>query len=191
MAAQLRQRTRASHEQVEADLDLLDPALTPARLGAVLVRFHSLWDAAERALDAWAADAPALAGELDWPRRRRAEVLRGDVAALGAPLDRAAAPSPVAVPATDADALGWLYVAEGSTLGGAVISRRIVPLGLAVRSFTPYAEGPGPMWRRYHEVLEAWVDGDEIRAHAVASAAARSFDALAEWVAPLRREAVA
>lgn len=180
-----------THEQVEATLDLLDPALTPARLGAVLVRFHSFWAAAERVLDAWALATPALAGDLDWPRRRRTAALRVDALALGGQLDRGAAPAPVAGPATDADALGWLYVSEGSTLGGAVISRRLEPLGLAVRSFTPYGEGPGPMWRRYHEVLDAWVADDEIRAHAVATAAARSFDALAEWIAPLRTEAVA
>lgn len=190
MGALLKQRTRATHEQVESDLDLLDPSLTPARLCAVLVRFHAFWDAAEQALDGW-APASTLAGELDWPRRRRAATLLADVIALGGHPDRGDRPSPVAVPPNDADALGWLYVSEGSTLGGSVIARRLAPLRLLVSSFTPYAEGPGPMWRRYHEVLDAWVADDEIRAHAVATAAARSFDALAEWIAPLSTEAVA
>lgn len=194
-AALLRQRTQATHEQVEADLDLLAPSLTPARLRAVLVRFESFWRPGERLLAPWAEGSPGLSADLQWTRRCRAEHLAADVLALGGRPDPVAAPTPLAEPTTDADALGWYYVSEGSSLGGAVISRRLAPmiagLGVALSSFVPYAEGPGPMWRQYRQVLDTWVGEDDVRAHAVAAAAAATFAALAAWVRPLRIPAVA
>lgn len=90
-----------------------------------------------------------------------------------------------------AEVLGWLYVTEGSTLGGAIIARRLPPLvaPLGVPAFLrPYPEGPGPMWQSYLAHLDEWVGADASRAERVVAAAVSTFDALEAWVRPLRIE---
>ena len=189
----MRARTAASHHRVEALADLLDAALTPDRLIGVLTRFHGFWAGTETLVDDWAVANPALAADLAWPRRRRAHLQAQDLLALGA------GPGDIAPPPRadldDAAVLGWFYVAEGSTLGGAVIARRLRPLtgrlGVRLRSFEPYAEGPGPMWRDYGRVLESWTAEDANRMQRVCEAAERTFTALETWLQPLGREVVA
>jgi heme oxygenase len=89
-----------------------------------------------------------------------------------------------------ADVLGWLYVSQGSTLGGAVLDRTLGKR-FSARTFTPYVEGPGPMWRDYRALLAEWVGADEARCHRVVTAAVATFAALEQWIAPLGREEAA
>ena len=60
----------------------------------------------------------------DWSDRRRAALIRADLAALGFPL-----PSPEATPllAGVPALLGAAYVLEGSRLGGALLARSVAP----------------------------------------------------------------
>jgi heme oxygenase len=165
----------------------------------VLEHFLGFWSATEPVIDHWAAANPISAETLRWSRRRRADLLRQDVAALadhlGATSTDVAAATPVIVECDESAVLGWLYVSEGSTLGGAVIDRMLRPLlsrsGLTLQSFTPYAEGPGPMWRQYLDALEAWTRDDHDRTEQVVDAGVRTFGALEAWVAPLRKELAA
>jgi hypothetical protein len=60
--------------------------------------------------------------------RARLALVEQDMADLGLPLPAAAAPHPVAGEAT---ALGWLYVAEGSSLGAAVLRKLVARIGLS------------------------------------------------------------
>lgn len=195
VAQQLKQRTAHSHANVEAVLDLAAPTVSAERLRAVLTRFAGFWQSTERLLDDWADREPGLAHQLRWPRRRRREVLRSDLLGLGLTVRELnglpEAPG-VFTTAGTPEALGWLYVSEGSTLGGAVIDRslRALPDGerLRVRTFTPYLEGPGPMWRDYLTTLTAWVGEDAQRREQVVSAAELTFAALEQWLAPLTTE---
>ena len=198
----LRQRTAATHARVEDGLALLDPALTPARLRTVLERFYGFWSATEPAVDRWALANPDLASSLDWPRRRRTGALHADLVRLGTSDGEVSAlPSAPAVfggagAVGTAEVLGWLYVSEGSTLGGAVITRYLTTRGTLddaapLCTFTPYAEGPAPMWRSYLTCAGEYVGDDPTRADAVVHAAGTTFDALATWLAPLLTEAAA
>ncbi len=188
VARLLKERTRDTHERVEASLGLLDPELSARRLREVLGRLAGFWAGAERAVDEWAVGHPVAAAQLRWPRRRRVEILRRDLVRLGmARGEIGALPEAPSGPGTDAEVLGWLYVAEGSTLGGAVIDRTRAPGSpiARVRAFRPYAEGPAPMWRAYLAYLRDWVGTDDERSAAVAAAAQASFSALAEWLDPV------
>jgi heme oxygenase len=194
VAVRLRERTAATHEQVEAGLDLLDPALSATRLREVLARLTGFWRVAEQLVEQWALSHPDAAAALSWRRRRRSEILRQDLLCLGMTGRAIAAlpqPPDSFVPhgPTEAQVLGWLYVSEGSTLGGAVIDRAGrhrpgSPL-TTVRTFRPYAEGPGPMWRSYLDYLRGWVGDDLARENAVVAAGQASFTALAQWLAPV------
>ncbi len=67
---------------------------------------------------------------------------------------------PVRMPAPAlAPALGWLYVAEGATLGGAVILKLAGALGLhagfGASHLAPPDEGVAAHWRRFTRALDA------------------------------------
>ncbi len=178
----LRTGTAAEHEDVERTLDLLDPSLTRHRLAQVLDAMHGFWRAAEAGLDDWAARCPADAEGVDWPRRRRAALFATDLRQLGAPASDAAPLLP-SVPGTD-QALGRMYVLEGSTLGGVFIDRHLAALpelaGVTVGSFSPYGSETGAMWAAFRRSTRARVSagGD---AAAMLASARTTFSGLAGW----------
>ena len=123
-----------------------------------------------------------------WSRRRRAHLFAEDLRALGAEPDTGARPELPAVEDTD-QALGRLYVLEGSTLGGTFIARHLATLptlGPDVRlgAFSPYGAETGAMWHAYRRVTRERVaaGGDAGR---VVAAARATFTALAAWCTPV------
>jgi heme oxygenase len=190
LAQLLKEQTAPVHEAVEARLDLLDPELTTQKLTNVVERLYGFWAGTEPAIDNWATNEPEAATALQWARRRRVTHFADDLAALGVDVTAVATAPVVFQKVTRPDVLGWLYVTEGSTLGGAVITRHLDrlaidtrPLGAQprLRSFSPYDEGPGPMWRAYQSELdrytaEAKPPGD------VVDAAVATFQSLYDWI---------
>jgi len=182
----LRTGTAAEHEDVERTLDLLDPGLERARLAEVLDRMHGFWVAAETGLDAWAARSRVDADAVAWPCRRRAALFAADLQALGAPVTTELPDLP-SVADTD-EALGRMYVLEGSTLGGTFIDRHLASLpqlsDVRVRAFSPHGSAPGAMWAGFRRVprhrVAAGGDPD-----AMVAAARDTFRALARWCGPV------
>ena len=185
---ELRTATAVEHEQVETTLGLMDHQLGRDRLVAVLARLHAFWTAAEAGLDAWAHRWPADAETVAWSRRRRAHLFAADLRALGGEADAAALPELPAVEDTD-QALGRLYVLEGSTLGGTVIARHLATLpalgpGVRLGAFSPYGPETGAMWHAFRRVTRDRIaaGGDAGR---LVGAARATFGALAAWCAPV------
>ena len=180
----LRTATARDHERVESVLDLMSPTLDRARLCAVLTVMHSFWRAAEGGLDAWAEREPADAAGLQWPKRRRGALFAADLRALGAePADDD--PELPAVADTD-EALGRLYVLEGSTLGGTFIHRHLTTLpDLAATgrlgAFSPYGAETGAMWHAFRRFTRERARDPQ----RVVDAAGATFLSLAEWCAPV------
>jgi len=176
----LRTETAAEHQAVEDALDLLDPELTLDRLVTALTRMHGFWQAAEAGLDAWAGAHPADTAEVDWAARRRAHLFAADLAALGA---GPAGALPALPPVADTDeALGRLYVLEGSTLGGVFIDRHLAGLPQLADAgrlscFSPYGERTGVMWHAFRTVTRARVED----ADRLVGAARETFGTLARW----------
>lgn len=104
----------------------------------------------------------------DWRDRRRAEMLREDLAGLGLQI-----PAPVTPPALagEASILGAVYVLEGSRLGGAVLVRT-APDTVPKKFLTP---GNPLLWREFVSVLDERLSSEGARAEA-ASAALNVFD---------------
>ena len=187
---ELRTATAAEHERVETALALTDPHLDRDRVVAVLGRLHAFWRVADAGLDAWAARHPADAAALRWDRRRRAGLYAADLAALGAPPAADDLPALPDVPGTG-EALGRLYVTEGSTLGGTFIDRHLATLpalagGPRLRAFSPYGEDTGAMWAAFRRAARAHVAGGGDAARVVTAARA-TFAVLADWCAPAAR----
>jgi heme oxygenase len=184
----LRTRTAAEHESVERSLDLLDPALDRSRLVDVLTRLHGFWLAAEDGLDGWAMTHPREAEEVRWSRRRRARLYADDLAALGTP-SRPPRPRLPPVDGTD-EALGRLYVLEGSTLGGTFIDRHLATMpgltGARLRAFSPYGPETAAMWHAFRRTTRARIAGGG-HAAVVVGSARETFQALAAWCEPVAR----
>jgi heme oxygenase len=181
----LRTGTAAEHEDVERTLDLLDPALSRPRLTTVLSRMHGFWLAAEAGLDEWSRCCPEDAEAARWPERRRAGLFAADLHALGAAAgDAATGLAPLE--GTD-EALGRLYVLEGSTLGGAFIDRHLSGLpqlaGVRLRSFSPYGAETGAMWHAFRRTARDRIAGGG-HPQAMVTSARATFGALADWCRP-------
>lgn len=185
---QLRDRTRPAHEATERLLGLLDPAWSADRYRALLRRFFGYYDPLEARI-AVAADWPALG--FDWPRRRKTPLLERDLLASGDSPDTVAVlPRCSHLPAVGGlpQALGCLYVLEGSTLGGRLIVRHLkgVPelAGMeAFAFFSSYGDQVGPMWRAFGEFLTTHAGGaGGADGEAVIAAACDTFATLGTWL---------
>ncbi len=112
--------------------------------------FHRLHASLEPGLARWLEPVEGL----DFAARRRAPRLVDDVRELGGRVEvDGAAPTP----GSRAEALGWLYVLEGSTLGGRVIRKQVVAGGgdMAGLGFLdPYGAQQGERWKGFLAVVE-------------------------------------
>jgi heme oxygenase (biliverdin-IX-beta and delta-forming) len=143
----LRNATGMLHDRIEKRFDavaeLADPALRPL----VIRRYAALHGPAHAAL------APELDGVdgLDFASRSRAW------SAVRWPPSDAWATPPFPGPADRWEALGVLYVVEGSTLGGRFILRELDTKGIRSPELSfldPYGRAGGRMWRALLAVLE-------------------------------------
>ena len=186
----LKAATSAEHEAIEVALDLMAPGLTLRDYHRRLRRYHGFYAPIE----------PLLAAAADWQHWRLDVTARAKTAWLDTDLaclecselvEDAANALPVcsALPRLDtaAAAFGCLYVLEGATLGGRVISRHIErELGLnathGARFFHGYGEQTGSMWKEFRTALSAFADNSPCEDQVVSSAIA-TFTALRRWCA--------
>jgi heme oxygenase len=114
----------------------------------------------------------------DLAARQRLPLVLADLADLGLDVPEADTPPLFAGAAVDVPtALGWLYVAEGSNMGAAILRKEAAKIGLSdshgARHLAPAQEGPAPHWRAFTAALDAVVldAGEEERAGQGANAA--------------------
>lgn len=180
----LRAATRLAHEAVERELDWerrVESLDGYRDLLARLYGFHAVWEPAAAAL---------LADHAFFEPRRKAHLLAADLLCLGlrqSSIDALVLPCAPCVPmATRADALGAMYVLEGSSLGGQLIARRVsAVLGLGPQSgcsyYGAYGSAVGTMWRDFRARLLAASspEADD----AMARTALCTFEHLRTWLA--------
>ncbi|MBD7952905.1 biliverdin-producing heme oxygenase [Stenotrophomonas sp. Sa5BUN4] len=152
-AERLKRATHETHERLDQRIMAQRIFESRERFAAFLRVQHRLHQHVD-SLYAAPALQPLLPG---LPARRRLEGISRDLSDLQSPL-----PAPVPVlPATLPlpAALGWLYVAEGSALGGAVIYKLAAPLGVdrafGARHLAPPAGGVAAHWRHFTTALNA------------------------------------
>jgi heme oxygenase len=178
----LRQATRPQHEALEAVVPLGQENLPLALYGQVLTRFRGFYVTWETA--AAAAAAPALAPIVR--ARRKLPLLDDDLHSLGlrpgydAAMDSAWLPD---LAAGDAILLGSMYVVEGATLGGQVISRSLERSsgfrdGRGYSFFQSYGKATGQQWKSFVALIEALPDEES---NTVVAAAQKTFRAFHQW----------
>ena len=146
----LRSATRDLHDGLERRLDVFARVADPVQRRQMVGRFLAFYRPAEAALSRVLIAEPGL----DFDARRKVPALERDMAAL-----KAAPPAdaPLALPAGRSEALGFLYVLEGSTLGGRVIDKQLRVRGLSSEGlsfFQGYGEATGARWKAFCAVLE-------------------------------------
>ncbi|WP_447595530.1 biliverdin-producing heme oxygenase [Stenotrophomonas rhizophila] len=171
----LKAATRDSHGALDKRImagDIFASRGQFARFLRVQYRFHRDIDAlyANAALDALLPDLEA---------RRRLPLIARDLAdleqILPAPVPMRLDPD-LALPA----ALGWLYVAEGSNLGGTILYKMAARLGLdagfGARHLAAHPDGAARHWREFTAALDGVVldDAQEQQVIDAADAAFRS-----------------
>ena len=182
----LRASTRPEHDAIETALDLANGASSCEAYCHLLKRFYGFYRPLEVGLS---SSTVWLVSGLDPVERRKAAWLESDLCALGVD-DLAGLPDCPDLPphTTVAAAFGCLYVLEGATLGGQVISRAIEnTLGFRPdsggRFFHGYGDGTGPMWQGFRSAITDCVitapEADE-----VIIAAKETFSKLHRWLLP-------
>ncbi|MBZ4023962.1 hypothetical protein CKO11_16040 [Rhodobacter sp. TJ_12] len=171
----LKTATAGAHARIEAVArmaDLTAPGVTLAHYGAVLQRMHAHFARHEPAL--FAALAPHLPpGTLE--RRANLAALEADLHSLGlAPLPAAGPAAAFLCPAT---AAGWLYVHEGTGLGGLVVLKGLREhLGDELRGATRYYQRHGKataaLWRETRALIAGLLPDPAARTRAIAGAEA-------------------
>ena len=181
--SRLRLETRDQHDAIERTLVLMDDALSDDDYQQRLEHFYGFYKPVEDRI--FSAGSP-LASWLTLQQRCKVPLLDADLATLGG---RATAQLPVCLdlPPLDtiADYFGCMYVLEGATLGGVLISRHIQKtLGVTPLSggqfFYGYGERTGAMWQEFRRAITAFsLVSDE--QDAVVSSARATFETLQRW----------
>lgn len=164
-AERLRQETHALHERLDTSISGEDPFATRERYAAfveIQYRFYAVIEPLYRD-PRLGALIPGLA------ERSRLDAARRDLADLGR---EAPAVGPRAIP--EGESLGWLYVAEGSTLGAAFLLKAVEAIGLGeqygARHLAAAPVGRGRHWRDFKDALNAAPLDAEGEAQVVAGA---------------------
>ncbi len=185
----LRTQTAASHRNVEASL-LMQPignrTLTRENYTLILRKFYGFFQPLEIKIK----QIPQLEYYLpDLSERRQAHRIISD---LNQVTDMATAPENIPLclhlPSitNPSEALGALYVLEGSTLGGKFISKIILEtLGFTPASgtafFSGYGAETGLKWKKFQEALVTYITGQPAQEAAVIAAADDTFRKLEQW----------
>ena len=189
MMQQLKAATRYAHDALEAQVNLVRLATSPTAYHALLQRFYGFYLPLELRL----ATLPWTTVAFDLAPRRKTPLLRRDLLHLGEtsatlahlPICRDR-PEPVDLAA----GCGCLYVLEGATLGGQLISRRLrQTLGLHATSgaafFTSYGDQIGPMWTNFGAFVNQQAATHPRQRGAMIDAACTTFAALRDWLTGL------
>lgn len=162
----VRRATRDAHARLEDRLDALGQLADPRRRPDLIRRYAAFYIPADAALFPHLGNVEGLA----FASRSRAGFLQGFAGAGPLP----AFPRP----RSRAEALGLLYVLEGSSLGGRMLLRALADRGVedpALAFLDPYGADTGALWRGFLTVLErdaGWQPGGGV---AAATGAVRGF----------------
>jgi heme oxygenase (biliverdin-IX-beta and delta-forming) len=178
LPTQLRIQTAEAHRRVEHLLATGRWFHNLKDYGLLLARLHVL----HRHIETSMVPISKQFLTLDLTGRNRTALITADMASLDValPLGLDIVPLPIR---TASDALGALYVTEGSTLGGPTIARLLrCRLGLTsatgASSFHPYGADTADRWTSFCDFLCAW-PGDQ---RSVIEAAGATFRCYEAWV---------
>lgn len=173
----LKEATRSQHEDTEGTVNIMDRAFKMDDYKTLIAKFRNFYTAYEPTLPI----AELAAAGFDYDERRKLPSLDADAKALGIE-DQAKAFDKLPDVSSVAKAFGSIYVIEGSTLGGQVISRHLKEhLGLSPENggafFNSYGHEVGPRWKAFGAAITEFAEGGEYDDEIV-QAAKETFDSI-------------
>lgn len=192
--SRLRLETRDEHDSVEKVLDLMSPSLTLDGYRQRLTQFYGFYAPLEEILKDISKHQSQKADETGMSRYTReamtmrlnkTALLRRDLCYLGAEIENLPFCSSLPSTETQAEVLGCVYVMEGATLGGRLITQHVhTTLGITPTTggsfFDGYGHETGVMWQAMRQILVKSASDTDTEDTLVASAIA-TFAGLRRW----------
>lgn len=160
--SKLKEATRDQHENLENTVDVMSEVFSLENYKVLLTKFYRFYAAIEPKV----AENDLESAGFDFDARRKTPLLEKDLEALGI-LDRVKGHVPLwdGLPdvSTLPKAFGSIYVMEGATLGGQVITRHLKQdFGLTPENgaafFSSYGDKVGMMWKSFKETLDTYAE---------------------------------
>lgn len=177
--AELRAQTAPQHQQLESRLNILESVQSRGDLLRHLQRFYHWIQPVEELITPSANQLP-----IEWKKRSRAKALAADIEFLGGSQSPPSVNDQLNVPPlSEAATLGILYVLEGSTLGGQVITGKFKDrFGLSADAGLRFYGGRGRdtavYWREFLAVLEDFFNSHPEDADELYAAARWAFESI-------------
>lgn len=148
--AKLKEATKHQHDSLESAVSVMDQMFTRTDYIALLTKFYGFYSAIEPKLREY--DLSEFGIEVG--ERMKTEMLKSDLENLGANISDDNDPNAIPTIDSAASAFGAMYVLEGATLGGQVITRHLKQhLALDTTNggsfFNSYGANVGPMWKAF------------------------------------------
>lgn len=181
---QLKSETAAAHASIEQRLRIARSSPTVWDYRNYLLAMYGFTAPIEQRLRSL---ADGLGSELELERRCKARLLARDLEALDARLDSKHEAGELcrALPENrdTTQALGTLYVLEGSTLGARWLLRHLQPLGLedCCSYLRSYGDALGDMWEKMRRALVLHAQRQPDRISELIAAASDTFQKLDDW----------
>lgn len=180
---QLKSETLSNHQQLEKNLILkLKGMKSLEDYIHILQIFYAYFGALEDQINKYIGPDQLS----DYSERRKTLSIENDILALNGVMPEKASGADLPVIENVLQAFGALYVIEGSTLGGQVISKMISKqLGFATDEglsfFKSYGEDTIPMWNSFKLVLERHAETQQ-QADTITQAANETFGKFRLWM---------
>jgi heme oxygenase (biliverdin-IX-beta and delta-forming) len=182
----LKEATRDQHENLENTVDVMGEVFSLDNYKLLLTKFYRFYAAIEPKV----AENDLGSAGFDFDARRKTPLLEKDLEALGI-LEKVKTEIPLWDGLPDVSSLskafGGIYVMEGATLGGQVITRHLnQDFGLTPENgaafFSSYGPQVGMMWKSFKETLTDWAEqnGNEDQ---IIGAARETFDSFSNCFA--------
>jgi len=159
LSTKIKEATKTAHQGLEKKVVLKMKAIrSNADYADLLKHFYAYFNAVEKAI------TPYITTDLlpDHAERRNSEYLKKDIEELGSDVNDLPA---VTLPeiSNTLQALGAMYVMEGSIMGGPIIVQMLGKYGVntGISFFSGYGEATGMMWGKFVGVMNAEAKSEE------------------------------
>jgi heme oxygenase len=168
LSSSIKEATKEAHLQLEKKVvQKLKAIRSNEDYADFLKHFYAYFSHVEKAI------APYITSEIlpDYAQRRNSSYLKKDIEELGGNVNELPATTIPAITNT-IQALGALYVMEGSIMGGSIIVKMLEKGGVTsgVSFFSGYGEATGQMWGAFVGVLNSQSRSEEDEAQAIQTA---------------------
>jgi heme oxygenase len=181
----LRNETKTAHQQLEkATIPYIKQSTDEASYGHVLRMFYGYFSQVEEQIQAL-IDESVLE---DIKERRQSAAIIADLKSIGAATENLATANELPVLKTVPQALGAMYVLEGSTLGGRFISQMLAKqlnrtAADGISFFSGYGEQTDTKWKKFTEMMNEYVINHPLNANEIVAAANETFSKFGVWSA--------